>query len=409
MRKYRSSSPMQDLAPLVGRPISPATSHHRPSLSQDAQEMELDSPPGPPGARNTSGRVPLSEARIRTPLPSGPRLDKPISMPPIAAAPPLHTSLPNIDSIKADLEGTAARVLSSSYSSRYTQVYSLLIQWQDETSPGVISAVNELGDVLHKHYHYPFEIIKIPSSSDGCTNPWRWLSRIINDFTERNDTRDVLKIVYYNGFSFLDDNREMVLSSSRYQEQASTIRWSGIQQILEEACSDTLIIMDAAYYPSSKMVRQRGVMELIAASASEDHYNILDRSSFTRNLSEQLRARATQRLPTALSAADLHSKLLSLYPKMIHDKHPGKDLISRHPSPLHMQMSGNPRLPSITLTPVQPRAPFSPVSPHGPQLTLTIRLTDETLNVENWAEWLRLMPEGIKDVRVEGPYPTTFR
>jgi hypothetical protein len=212
MRKYRSSSPLQDLAPLVGRPISPATSHHRPSFSQDAQDMDIDTLHSPPLARNAPGRASLSEVRIRTPLPSGPRLDKPLSMPPLAAAPGLHTVLPNIDSIKADLEGTASRILSSPYSSRYTHVYALLIHWQDETNPGVIAAVNELGDVLDKYYRCSFETIRIPSSSDGCTNPWRWLSRIINDFTERNDIRDVLKIVYYNGYSLLDDNREMVLA-----------------------------------------------------------------------------------------------------------------------------------------------------------------------------------------------------
>ena len=38
-----------------------------------------------------------------------------------------------------------------------------------------------------------------------------------------------------------------VSNSSANREAAATIRWSGIQQILEDACSDTLILMDAAY------------------------------------------------------------------------------------------------------------------------------------------------------------------
>ncbi|KAI1772673.1 hypothetical protein F4818DRAFT_135542 [Hypoxylon cercidicola] len=419
MRKYRSSSPLQDLAPLAGRPISPAPNHAnhanhvRHHFTQDPQEMEIDSAPVTPNIQNiqsTPGRPPLSDARIRTPLPSGPRLEKPVSTSPLAAATNHFTPLPSIDSVKADLEDAASRILASPHRSRYSTVCALLIYWQDDEEPGVAAAVEELGNVFDKYYRYSPEILRIPSSaSDGCTNSWRWLSRIINDFTDKGDTRDVLKLVYYNGYSYLDEHREMVLASSRDRAKASTIRWSGIQQILEEARSDTLIIMDAAYYPSSKMVRQKGMLELIAASSSEDYFDVLDRNSFTRTLADQLRTRATQRYPNFLSAAELHSKLLSVYPKIIRDQHPEKGLAISFPSPLHIQISGNSRLPSITLSPPQPpRTIYSPENHHGPQLTLSMRLTEEVLNLENWAEWLRMMPEGIKDVKVEGPY-TTFR
>ncbi|XXH03090.1 hypothetical protein Hte_009480 [Hypoxylon texense] len=404
-----------DLAPLAGRPISPApnhanhvnhanhanhanhTNHVRHHFTQDPQEMDIDPPPVTPNVpQSAPGRPPLSDARIRTPLPSGPRLEKPMSTSPLATTTNHFTPLPSIDSVKADLEDAASRILASPHRSRYSTVCALLIYWQDDEEPGVAAAVEELGSVFDKCYRYTHEILKIPSSaSDGCTNSWRWLSRIINDFTDKIDTRDVLKLVYYNG--------------SRDRAKASTIRWSGIQQILEEARSDTLIIMDAAYYPSSKMVRQKGVLELIAASSSEDYFDVLDRNSFTRTLADQLRTRAAQRFPNFLSAAELHSKLLSIYPKIIRDKHPEKGLAISFPSPLHIQISGNSRLPSITLSPPQPtRTIYSPENHHGPQLTLSMRLTEEVFNLENWAEWLRMMPEGIKDVKVEGPY-TTFR
>ncbi|KAI1103436.1 hypothetical protein F4804DRAFT_352925 [Jackrogersella minutella] len=413
MRKYRSSSPLQDLAPLAGRPISPAPNHARHHFTQDPQEMEIDSTPAAPNnAQNTPGRPPLNDARIRTPLPSGPRLEKPISTSPLAATSNHYTPLPTVDSVKADLENAASRILSSPHRSRYSSVCALFIYWQDDENPSVASAVEELGIVFDQYYRYAFEVLKIPSSaSDGCTNSWRWLSRIINDFTDKSDTRDVLKIVYYNGYSYLDEHREMVLARRVAQtlDLASTIRWSGIQQILEEARSDTLIIMDAAYYPSSKMVRQKGVLEVIAASSSEEYFDVLDRNSFTRTLADQLRTRATQRFTNPLSAAELHSKLLSVYPKIIQDKHPEKGVAISFPSPLHIQISGNSRLPSITLSPPQPpRTLYSPDNHHGPQLTFSMRLTEEALNIENWAEWLRMMPEGIKDIKVEGPY-NTFR
>ncbi|KAI0173574.1 hypothetical protein GGR52DRAFT_580168 [Hypoxylon sp. FL1284] len=416
MRKYRSSSPLQDLAPLAGRPISPAPNHAnhvRHHFTQDPQEMEIDSAPVTPPVQSTPGRPPLSDARIRTPLPSGPRLEKPVTHSPLATATNHFTPLPSIDSVKADLEDIASRILASPQRSRYSTVCVLLIYWQDDEEPGVAAAVEELGTVFDKYYRYAPEILRIPSSaSDGCTNSWRWLSRIINDFTDKMDTRDVLKLVYYNGYSYLDEHREMVLARQVMQMpiRPSTIRWSGIQQILEEARSDTLIIMDAAYFPSSKMVRQKGVLELIAASSSEDYFDVLDRNSFTRTLADQLRARATQRYSNFLSAAELHSRLLSIYPKIIRDKHPERGLAMGFPSPLHIQISGNSRLPSITLSPPQPpRTMYRAENHSGPQLTLSMRLTEEVLNLENWAEWLRMMPEGIKDLKVDGPYNNTFR
>jgi hypothetical protein len=50
----------------------------------------------------------------------------------------------------------------------------------------------------------------------------------------------------------------------------------------------------------------------------------------------------------------------------------------------------------------------------GAQISITFRLEggggDNTFNVDGWAEWLRLMPGGIAEARVEGPYRgTTFQ
>ncbi|KAK8132937.1 hypothetical protein PG999_001110 [Apiospora kogelbergensis] len=47
MRKYRSHSPMQELVPLAGRPISPASSSLRHPYTQDSQDMDVDSTPTP--------------------------------------------------------------------------------------------------------------------------------------------------------------------------------------------------------------------------------------------------------------------------------------------------------------------------------------------------------------------------
>ncbi|KAI2626416.1 hypothetical protein GGS21DRAFT_275423 [Xylaria nigripes] len=428
VQKYRSSSPLQELATLAGRPISPAPNQMRPPpppYAQNSQDMDIDPPPAQSHSQSTPGRTSPNETRInRTPLPSGPRIDRHLSIPsPLAAS---SYSIPQVGSVKNELESVASKVLSSPYRSRYSNVYALLIYWQDEHEANIVRTVEELADTFQKCYHYVPEIVKIPSSTrDGYTNPWRWLSRIINEFIDKSDTRDTLKIVYYNGYSYLDDNREMVLSSSRNREKAGTIRWSGIQHILEEANSDTLILMDSTYYPASRMVRRKGVLELIAASAPNDYYHLLERGLFTRALVDQLRTRTLQRggHTQGLSAAELHSKILSHIPKFIHDRHQEKALATGFLAPLHMQTSGHPRIPSITLSPLPllqhqqpPPPPPPPTQQHAKahenastaQLTLTFRLTDDSLCLENWTEWLRMMPEGIRDVKVDGPN-YTFR
>ncbi|KZL73210.1 hypothetical protein CT0861_04264 [Colletotrichum tofieldiae] len=392
VRKYhRSHSPtIQDIAPSMSaqRPLSPAPvmNNVKSMYTQDPQEMDIDSPT-PPGQHR------LSESRIRTPLPTGPRLDKP-------------PMLPGIESLKSDLQTNVSRILSTPSRSRYSSAQALLLYWQDDPDFSVGSSVKELGEVFDQYYRYTFSITTIPSASEACKSPWRWLSRKITDFVEDRDQRDVLKIVYYNGHSYLDGNREMVLASSKEKDKAETIRWSGIQQVLEEACSDTLIIMDAAFFPSSKMHRQQGVLELVAAAVSEEHFDALDRCTFTKVLTEHLKTRASQRFTSPFSAAELHSKLLSNYPSLVQDKNPEKETITSFPSPLHMQMSGNARLPSILLAPLNigPLRTSLPFGTEGQQLVLSFRIGDEPIDIDNWTEWLRMMPEGVKDVRVDGPF-----
>lgn len=169
-------------------------------------------------------------------------------------------------------------------------------------------------------------------------------------------------------------------------------------------------MMDAAYYPFARMARQRGVLELVAASASEDHFAAIDRCAFTRAVAELLRTRASRMAP--LSAAELHATLFAHYPRMVQDRNPEMEILTSFPSPFHMMMSGNSRLPSIYLSPSYQGSPMRSNSltyENSPQLHLSIRLNDDNVDVDTWNEWLRLMPQGIKDVKVEGPFRATFR
>lgn len=149
----------------------------------------------------------MNEARNRTPLPSGPgpRLEKSLS-------------LPGIESLKNELQSSASRMLSTSSRSRYTAAHVLLLFWQSDEPAGphhgcvAPDAVKELAAVLESLYHFSVDFKPIPVSSDTLRSSWRWLSRELNTFTEERDHRDVLKVVYYAGHSYLDGNREMVLA-----------------------------------------------------------------------------------------------------------------------------------------------------------------------------------------------------
>ena len=40
---------------------------------------------------------------------------------------------------------------------------------------------------------------------------------------------------------------------------------------------------------------------------------------------------------------------------------------------------------------------------------MSVRLKDDNVDVDSWNEWLRLMPSGVRDVKVEGPFRATYR
>ncbi|OAA56088.1 hypothetical protein ISF_07686 [Cordyceps fumosorosea ARSEF 2679] len=353
--------------------------------------MDIDA--GPSTSHHHGGRLSLSDPRIRRPLPSGPRLEKSLS-------------LPGIESFRNDLQTTANRILSATNRGRYFDVRALLLVWQDDDdAASVHAAIRELADVFEKQYQFAFQIQTIPSTEHGLAkDTWRWLSRTLDRFADEDDRRDVLKIVYYAGHTFLDESREMCLASSRILERATMVRWSTLQQPLEQASSDVLVIMDAAFYPCSRILRKQGVMEILGASISEEHAASLGRCTFTKALAEQLRIRAGRAKP--LSVTELHAILLSAYPKLVQDRQPEDENVVSFPTPFHMMVSGNSRLPSVFLSPLHQhgthRSSFSFDS--MPQISLNVRLADENVDVESWNEWLRLIPETAREIRVDGPF-----
>jgi hypothetical protein len=161
--------------------------------------------------------------------------------------------------------------------------------------------------------------------------------------------------------------------------------------------------MDAPYYPSSTLLRKTGMLEVIAAASSEEHFRSINRCYFTRALSEQLRTRIERGPSKALSAAELHAKLLVLYPTLMLDT-TDRGRLTDLPTPIHIQTSENSKLPSILLTPFRSPPPSFNQDINGQHMQMTFRINDEPIDVEAWLEWLRLMPDSIRHVKTDGPW-----
>lgn len=200
------------------------------------------------------------------------------------------------------------------------------------------------------------------------------------------------------------------VSSSTQTEQPRTIRWSTVQPLFEQAIADTLVIMDCRYFGLPAAARRRGTLEIIAAGSFEEQASPLARCAFTQALSEKLRTQAARM--RAFSAADLHAQLLAEYPRLVRELNPDREFLSSFPAPLHMQLADSHNVPSVLLAPLRrsrlPSIESVSSSSPGAQVSLTVRL-DREPDVDCWADWLRLMPDGVREVKVEGAFRSALR
>jgi hypothetical protein len=182
-----------------------------------------------------------------------------------------------------------------------------------------------------------------------------------------------------------------------------------VQGVLEASRSDILVILDSAYYASAKITRETGALEVIAASASEDHARHLGRTTFTRALTRELQDRVLRRYRDPFSAAELHAKLFSEYPAYIRERQVDRPIVTSSPAPLHILITENTKLPSILLAPLSLDPIYAPdLGTHAPHVSLTFNLASEPVHMEDWEHWLRMMPEGIKDLKLTSPYRHTL-
>ena len=92
--------------------------------------------------------------------------------------------------------------------SRYKEVHTLLLSWEDDNL-GVVDEVNELEDVFRRLYGFETEAWRIPSKRSHNS-----LAAKIIGFLDDYESKDNLLIVYYGGHGEMNDDRQCVWSWS---------------------------------------------------------------------------------------------------------------------------------------------------------------------------------------------------
>jgi hypothetical protein len=117
--------------------------------------------------------------------------------------------------------------------------------------------------------------------------------------------------------------------------QIPTVKWSGIQNVLEEAESDVLLLLDCCHSGTANTNEGRGVTELISAGAFNTKANGVGPYSFTNALILELEALASKR---RFSTAELYNNIFC----RIQLRMPEDNLKSeRHPAPVHLVLTND--------------------------------------------------------------------
>ncbi|KAF8854102.1 hypothetical protein BDZ45DRAFT_597553 [Acephala macrosclerotiorum] len=165
---------------------------------------------------------------------------------------------------------------------RYSRVSAILLSWEDEDPSLPVSLeIAALREVFINLYGFEVEEWKIPD-----VNSHTALNLKILQFLGDSDTKH-LKIVYYAGHGRLSNHGQAIWTSKC--DRKPTVKWSGIQNALEESQSDVLVLLDCCASGLSNTDEGNGVTELLAACAFNNSANGVGPFSFTHALVSQLR------------------------------------------------------------------------------------------------------------------------
>ncbi|KAI4257587.1 MAG: hypothetical protein L6R42_005559 [Xanthoria sp. 1 TBL-2021] len=341
----------------------------------------------------------------------------------------------DVETLGKVLNTAAAAAFPRSGSSRYCDVYVLLLSWEDDDL-GVVREIDDLEEVFRDVYGYRAERWKIPSTTSHNSLVYR-IMQALRDFESKNK----LFITYYGGHGFMNDDRQCVWLSNQ-RPGAATLQWSSIQTMLEEAECDVLILLDCCAAASSGGSHGKGVTELIAACGFEAFAPGVGEHSFTRSLIDELEY-LNQRC-IAITTALLHNKVLARIKKSWNPRYSTDGSQERRKTPIHIHLSDDkehrciklaPLLhstattPSDLLVPAQPSLSSTPSSLasedvdmidsertslnevwpdkkfESPKVLISVALQqDQRLNTEDWLEWLKSVPALANLVEIEGVF-----
>jgi hypothetical protein len=238
----------------------------------------------------------------------------------------------------------------------------------------------------------------------------------------------------------------------------------GVQQLLEEAASDVLLLYDSCHssHPAINTGGQ-GVTEVIAACGFETQAPVVGPHSFTNSLIRELEEAF---IGPPISVAELHVRVIGSLknwkPALLRDKDGNlwtdengrpKFEVHKRRTPVHCFLTNETPYRSIMLAPLPSRLSHAAVSNIGGKTTqnadvtnsasnsqnvsegasstgptsmsesreqdkslqvlLAVRLDDNFLDdsgaekgnkLRTWCEWLKALPNGAKDVSVQGVY-----
>lgn len=355
----------------------------------------------------------------------------------------------------------------------------LLLSWEDEDPQLPVSLeIQELKDVLSNLYGFEVNEWHIPSENSHVELNMKILTFL------KDSSSTHLKIVYYAGHGRLSNHGQAVWARSELlsgyrswylfvsshrnslgSARCPTVKWSGIQNALEESVSDVLVLLDCCASGMSNTDEGRfmsrpiiievtnfrqgnGVTELIAACAFNNTANGVGPFSFTHALISQLRKLV--QMPS-FTVGYLYNLLFAdIQTLRVDGEH-------RKKVPIHLVLTQDHRLPrSITLSakrrifsnPFQPSissdqnhgsataqepqadssghsvasvnsslsgdasVPSSTTSisqlPEYPRLLFSIHISEDikpkNLSTQLFADWLTALPIETKSVRIEAGF-----
>ncbi|KAF4636343.1 hypothetical protein G7Y89_g1731 [Cudoniella acicularis] len=170
-----------------------------------------------------------------------------------------------LESFGESLRAATQAVFPTETRPQYRRVFVLMISWEDEGIDQSFSTeVSDLYNVFENTFHF-----------------------------EGGDSEEDLKILFYKGDSQLTKNGNVAWARNR-SSPLPAVQWSGIQNNLEQALSDVLVLLDCGHAGTTNN-EGSGNTELIAASSHTSSVKQY-RTSFSRQL--EIEFRELSKLPS---------------------------------------------------------------------------------------------------------------